>query len=117
MIEIERFPGNRRVRLKTRLPFFTGVVNGRIDVFEFTTGSIDYARCNGGSFAFFEADPGTAHVEISGILERWWVVDLDGTPVIVGTAAGPKATPAEADAIKAIAQGRGIRIPLTACEP
>ena len=71
---------------------------------EFTTGSIDYARCNGGSFAFFEADPGTAHVEIPGILERWWVVDLDGTPVIVGTAAGPKATRAQADAIKAMAE-------------
>jgi hypothetical protein len=71
---------------------------------EFTTADIDYSRCNGGSFAFFEADPGTAHAEIPGILERWWVVDLDGTPVIVGTAAGPKATPAQADAIKAIAE-------------
>ncbi|MCW2764591.1 MAG: hypothetical protein JWO11_550 [Nocardioides sp.] len=71
---------------------------------EFTTGNIDYAKCNGGSFAFFEADPGTAHVEIPGILERWWVVDLDGTPVIVGTAAGPKATHAQAEAIKAIAE-------------
>ena len=59
---------------------------------EFTTGSIDYAKCNGGSFAFFEADPGTAHVEIPGILERWWVIDVDGTPVIVGSAAAPMAT-------------------------
>ena len=71
---------------------------------EFTTGSIDYTKCNGGSFAFFEADPGTAHVEIPGILERWWVVDLDGTPVIVGTAAGPKATDAQTEAIKAMAE-------------
>ena len=71
---------------------------------EFTSGSIDYAKCNGGSFAFFEADPGTAHVEIPGILERWWLLDLDGTPVIVGTAAGPKATSAQAETIKAIAE-------------
>jgi hypothetical protein len=71
---------------------------------EFTTGDIDYARCNGGSFAFFEADPGTFHVEIPGILERCWVIDLDGTPVIVGTAAGPQATPAQAEVIKAMAE-------------
>ena len=71
---------------------------------EFTTGDIDYANCNGGSFAFFEADPGTGHVEIPGVLERWWVIDLDGTPVIVGTAAGPKATRAQAKAIKALAE-------------
>jgi len=79
---------------------------------EFTTGDLDYSRCNGGSFAFFEADrPGTAHVEIPGILERWWIVDLDGTPVIVGTAVGPKATPAQAEAIKAIAEAEEFVAP------
>lgn len=72
---------------------------------EFTTGDIDYTRCNGGSFAFYETGTGTAHVEIPGILERWWVIDLDGTIMIVGTAAGPKATPARANTVKSIAEG------------
>jgi hypothetical protein len=72
--------------------------------FEFTTGAVDYSKCNGGSFAFFEADPGTAHVETAGVLERWWVFDLDGIPVIVGTAAGPEAEPAQVDAIRTIAE-------------
>ena len=45
-------------------------------------------------------------------LERWRVVDLDGRPVIVATAAGPKATPAQAKTIHAIAEA-GVRLPLT----
>jgi hypothetical protein len=90
--------------MKVSVPTPTSIDGHHGLYLEFTTGRIDYAECNGGSFAFFEADPGTAHVEIPGILERWWVVDLDGTPVIVGTAAGPKATRAQVEAIKAIAE-------------
>ena len=90
--------------MNVRAPTPTSIDGHEALYLEFTTGRIDYAKCNGGSFAFFEASPGTGHVEIPGILERWWVVDLDGTRVIVGTAAGPKATPAQAEAIKAMAE-------------
>ncbi len=96
---IHRQPG-----MKVSAPRPASVDGHRGLYLEFTTADLDYARCNGGSYAFFEAGPGTAHVEIPGILERWWVVDLDGTPVILGTAAGPKATPAQTAAIKALAE-------------
>src|ERR671914_661826 len=55
LVQIQRFPGNCRVRLKTRLPFFTGFVNRLIDIFECTTGSI-FNYPGPGFISFAEGD-------------------------------------------------------------
>jgi hypothetical protein len=69
---------------------------------------IDYATC-GGQVDYWECGGrGTRHVEVPGMVDRMWVLQVGEERVILGTAAGPGATPAQVAALTGLAESAGF---------
>jgi hypothetical protein len=63
-------------------------------------------RCQQESFVLWEGRPGDAHhtADVPGLVERLWILDVDGDRVVLATLAGVGVTAAETDELTAMVE-------------
>ena len=67
---------------------------------------VNFSRCEQGYFILWEGRPNDAHhtTQERGMVERLWILDVDGDRVVLATLASPGITKVETDELTAMAE-------------
>lgn len=63
-----------------------------------------YRTCQDQTLDVFQTTDGARYITTPGLVDHYWILDLDGTPAILQVAAGPDATPASIENTITIAE-------------